>query len=315
MIAITLSCELLLMTIIGFFTQKIKLVNKDFDTQLTRFLLNIAFPCLIFNSIIAEEFSPETLKNCAIMLVCSVAVCLIQLGLGQLYYIATGKSGSGRITRYGMVFVHYSFMGIPVIQGLFGTRGTLYYAIFLIPVRILYYTFTKSLLTPKGTDLKKPTTKEKIKNLFSPCLVAVIIGLIFWILGWKLPTVINYCVTGLSGICSPLGLILCGLTLGKYNIKKLFNIRYLKLPVIRTIILPAIFFGLTRIMILVGIEPMVANIVAIYTALPVASLTAAFTVLYDPDPDIQFEAAGSVLFATIMSIITLPLWYMLMTIV
>jgi len=313
MVAVSLAAKLLILTCVGFFVQKIKLVKQDFDSQLTAFLLNTAFPCLIFNSMIAEPFSVETLSKCGIVLVVATAVCLLQLGLGHLYYLLSGKTGQGRLARYGITFVHYSFFGIPIMEALFGSLGTMYYSVFLIPVRIMYYGITKPLLLPAGDSRAKQPLSEKMKKiLLNPCLIAVVLGLIFWIMGWRMPEIIDYCITSLSKICSPIGLVLCGLTLGKYDLKNLFRLRYLKLPLIRTVIMPAIFFGISRIMLLCGMDATIANMMVVYTALPIASLMAAFVVMYDPDEAMQFEAAGNVFFATLLSIVTLPVWYMIL---
>ena len=46
----------------------------------------------------------------------------------------------------------------------------------------------------------------------------------------------------------------------------------------------------------------------IFTALPTASLLAAFTIQYDPSRDSQFEAAATVLLSTLLSAFTIPLW-------
>ena len=48
--------------------------------------------------------------------------------------------------------------------------------------------------------------------------------------------------------------------------------------------------------------------VVIFTALPVASLLAAFTIQYDPAQDSQFEAAATVLLSTLLSAFTIPVW-------
>lgn len=106
MLSLTLSVELLLMTSVGIFTQKMRIVNEDFDTQLTKFLLNIILPCLIFNSIIAEPYSPEVLKNCLAGLILGAVVTLLQLALGHVVYLMSGKSSKGRVMRHGMTFVH-----------------------------------------------------------------------------------------------------------------------------------------------------------------------------------------------------------------
>ena len=308
MVSVTLSLELLLMMGVGIFAQKKQIVKSDFDSQLTSFLLNLSVPCMIFQSMVSEEFSYETLRNCGIMLLLSLAICGIQTMLGQIFYILCGRGGQGRIVRYCTMFVHFSFMGIPIIDTLYGSTGTLYYAVFLIPVRILYYGASQSLLTPPDNRKVHQPISRLIKKLFSPCLTAVLAGMIFWINQWELPEIINYCIENLAKICSPLGLILCGLAVGKYKFGTMMHLRFLKLPLLRTVALPALFFALRCLLRPLQISPLILDICMIYTALPIPSLTAAFVILYEPDPKIQFEVSGSILVATLLSAVTIPVW-------
>lgn len=310
MIAATLAIELFLMTCIGIFTAKAKIVSENFADQMTSFLMNIAMPCLIIVSINAREFSLEALKNCFIALVFGFVAVLLSLLIGQIAYRIMGKSGVARIMRYGLTFPHYSFMGIPVVDALFGAAGNFYYVMFLVPVRILYYLLTPKLL---GVSEGKTGTKETLKAIFNPGFCAVVIGLVFWVCGWQFPTVIQYCLNALNMICSPLGLILCGLVLGRYEIRKLANFRYFRLPLVRTLLMPLIFLGLTRIPMLFGVDPVLCNMTVIYAALPCASLTAVFALKYETDPAVQFEAAGSVFYATLLSTLTIPAWFFLLS--
>jgi len=310
MIAATLAIELFLMTCIGIFAAKAKIVTESFTDQLSNFVMNIAMPCLIIVSINVGEFSLEALKNCFLALVFGLVSVVLSLLIGQIFYRIMGKSGAGRIMRYGLTFTHYAFMGIPIVDALFGAAGNLYYVMFLVPVRILYYLLTPKLL---GGFHGKRGPKETLKAIFSPCICAVIIGIVFWVCGWQFPTVIQYCLVSLEKICSPLGLILCGLVLGKYEIRKLVNFRYFRLPLVRTLLMPVIFLGLTRIPLLLGVDPVLCNMTVIYAALPCASLTAVYALQYESDAEVQFEAAGSVFFATLLSILTIPAWYYLLS--
>ena len=60
--------------------------------------------------------------------------------------------------------------------------------------------------------------------------------------------------------------------------------------------------------LLAGLEGELARVAVIFTALPTASLLAAFTIQYDPSRDSQFEAAATVLLSTLLSAFTIPLW-------
>lgn len=326
MFTVVLSVEMLLMTAVGIAVRKCRMVPEDFSNHLTRFVMNIALPCLIFHSMTAVEASWEQLKNCAAAFVASLLVCALQFALGQLAYAAMGKNGSARITRYGMLFPHFSFMGIPVMEALFGNEGLLYYSIFLIPVRILYYGATKALLLPSVRPARKADAVRQA--LTNPCLLAVVAGLVFYVLfglvwvrnDWLasegvvfrvlagLVESVDWVIVKLSGLCTPLGLILCGMTLGGYELRTLRKPRYFLLPLIRCVLLPALFFGFAW---LLGrfLDELLCAMVVVFTALPVASLTAAYTIEYDPDPAVRLEAAGAVFYSTLLSIITVPIWY------
>ena len=314
MIAITLAIELLLMNGIGIFIRKSGMVNKDFSSRLTNIVLNICVPCLIFHSINnAAEFSWEALRNCIVILVLGVVVIVLPLTLGQLVYLRMGKSGAARNIRYGLTFCHFSFMGIPVIAELFGDLGIFYYTFFLVPVRIGYYSLSEPLMTPPGAGGAKMSPGQVVKKaLLSPQLIAVIIALVFWVGGWQLPVAIAYCVKSLSSICSPLALLLCGMIVAEYDLKAFLHPRYLRLPLLRTVVMPAVFFLLSRLLPGLGVEPLLCQILVIYTAFPVASLLPVYSIRYDPDPANHKDAAGACILSVLLSAVTIPIWYILL---
>lgn len=313
MLAATLAMELFLMTCIGIFAAKVKIVSDNFSAQLTNFLMKIALPCLIVVSINSNPFSFEAVKNCFIAVVLGFIVVFASLLIGQIFFILFKKSGTGRVIRYGLTFTHFSFMGIPIIDALFGAVGNLYYVMFLVPVRILYYSLTPQLFG--GSEYKKQRNIRKVlMDLFNPCMCAVIIGSIIWVAQIQLPEVISYCLTSLNKLCSPLGLLLCGMIIGKYDLKKLLNMRYFRLPVLRLVLMPFIAMIFAHILKQFGIDKTLCDMIIVYSALPCASLTAVFAVQYETDPEIHFEAAGSVFFATLLSTITIPIWYLLASI-
>jgi len=315
MIAVTLAVELLLMNIIGIAIRKSGVTNKEFSNRLTSLLMKFCIPCLIFNSISsAMEFSLESLSNCLVVIVLGAVAIFLSLAIGHICYLISKKSSIGRLTRYGLTFCHFSFMGIPVMEALFGSLGTFYYAFFLIPVRIVYYAISERLMTPPGAEREKKSLGATIKTtLLSPQMLSLFAGLIFWVGGWQLPTALNYCVKSLSSISSPLALLLCGMVIAEHSFKQLLRPEYLLLPLLRTIMMPAIFFGVSRVLLLLGVEQMLAQMFVIFASFPVAALMAVYAVKFDPDPDNHLMAAGSCALSVLISAITIPIWYMLLT--
>lgn len=304
MLAFQLALQLILLILIGIFVQKSGMVDPKFDESLTAFLLNIALPCVILKSL-NVEFSPEELMNCAVMIGLALLVCAVMGAVGQGFYLAAGRTAGGRILRFGAMFTNFTFVGMPVIETLYGDQGLFYFVVFTVPLRMLYYSLAKPMLSPPGHTHEKRSLLQHIKTWMCPPVVAVFIGLFLYITQLPLPGVLSSVISSVGSICSPLGMILCGISLGKYNIRAMARPRYLAMPLVRNMLSPAIFTG---IMLLLPVEPLIAKVVVIYAALPCASLLAAFTIQYDPNPRDRMEAAGGVLLSTLLSAATIPLW-------
>jgi len=312
MVAVSLAFQLLLMIAVGVFMSKIKLIEKSFAPQLSSYLLNIALPCLVFSSISSLNFSADTLKSCGIVLVLSVAVCLLLFLIGHAVYILSGRSSRGRLLRYAIVMPQFSFMGIPVVDALFGAAGNLYYTIFIFPVRIIYYGFSTMLLLPsaKGQGMKKGSV---LKALKSPALLIMPLAFLFFIKGWTMPAPVANSISSIAKTCSPIGLILCGIIVGQYDFRRLLKARYLLVPAVSTVALPLVFFLLTRLLAMTSVDPIIPNMIVVFSALPLATFTPALVMSGEPDnEDAQFEAAGATLIALIFSIVTVPAWYYLL---
>ena len=314
MIAVQLAVELLILTFVGVFARKRNIVDDAFTAKLTNLMFAVAIPCLIFNSIRASaEFSPALLKSCALATAMGFIVVVLSIGIGHVFYLIGHRTGYARITRYALSFCHYSFMGIPVIRGLFGDEGMLAYSFFMIAVRIGYFTVSESLLVPPTQEKQKKTPREILKGIFlNPCLLAVILGLVFWVARIPVPEIADWCIRQLSAVCTPMGLLLCGTVLGKYAFRDILKPHFFRIPVLRCVMMPAVFFLITRLFLLLGADPLICKIAVIYSALPIPSLTTVYVLKYDPDPDDQLEAVGASVLSVVLSAATLPVWYLLL---
>lgn len=304
MTAAKLAIQLILMLAVGLFVVRTRIVGENFEKQLTSLIMKVILPCMIVKSMMGA-FSLEALKNSGQLVLLAIAMLVITFALGQLVYILMKKTPSARIMRFSMLFTNFTFVGIPVIEALYGDMGVFYFVIFVVPYRMVYYSSAQPMLSPTGHTLEKRSWKDKLKGWFSPPVVAVFVGLFLYLTQIQLPTPISGVINSLGSCASPLGMLLCGMSLGRYPIKRLLRPRYLWLPLVRNLLLPALILGLT---LLVGLEKDIAQLVVMFASLPVASLLAAFTIQYDPDKETQFEAAAAVLLSTFFCAFTIPLW-------
>ena len=167
-------------------------------------------------------------------------------------------------------------------------------------------------MTPPGSAKEKKSIWKQVRSaVLNPCLIAVALGLVFWIGNWQLPEVLNYCVKCMSSICSPLALLLCGLIIADYDFKSLLRLKYLWTPLLRTVAMPALFYALFRPLLAVGLEKIIFQMVVVYCALPTSSLLPAYAVQYDPDPENQLNAAAASVWSVLLSAVTIPIWFLI----
>lgn len=304
MTAAKLAIQLILMVGIGFLAVRTHIVGENFEKQLTSLIMKILLPCMIIKSMMGA-FSWEELKHCGQLVLVAIVLWAVTFGLGQLVFYLMGKTPSARIMRFSMMYTNFTFVGIPVIEALYGSTGVFYFVVFLVPYRMVYYSSAEPLLSPPGSVRVERTLKDKLKGWFSAPVVAVFIGLILYLTQLQLPAPITGTINSLGACASPLGMLLCGMSLGKYPFRRLLRPRYLWLPLVRNLLMPAVALGLS---LLVGLEQELVQVVVMFAALPVASLIAAYTIQYDPDEEVQFEAAAAVLLSTAFAAFTIPLW-------
>jgi len=304
MTAAKLAVQLILMVGIGLFAVRTRIVGENFEKQLTSLMMKIILPCMIVKSMMGA-FSWEELKHCGRLVLIAVILWAITFGLAQLVFRLMGKTPSARIMRFSMMYTNFTFVGIPVIEALYGSTGVFYFVVFLVPYRMVYYSSAESLLSPPGLVCAKRTLKDKLKGWFSVPVVAVFVGLILYLTQIQLPAPVTGAINSLGSCASPLGMLLCGMSLGRYPIRRLLKPRYFWVPLVRNLLLPALVLGLS---LLAGLEKELTQVVVMFAALPVASLISAFTIQYDPNEETQFEAAAAVLMSTVFCIFTIPLW-------
>lgn len=304
MTAAALSVQLMLMAAVGVFAWRTGIVSGDFDKQLTSFLMKIALPCMIVRSM-SGAFSWDELKTCGQLVVLALALWALTFALGQAAYRLMGKTASARIMRFGMMYTNFTFVGIPVMEALYGDLGVFRFVVFLVPYRMIYYSSAGPLLSPPGVERQKRSWPERLKGWFSPPVAAVFVGLVLYITQLPLPAPVSGVINSLGSCASPLGMVLCGVSLGKYEFRQLLRPRYFGAPLVRVLVMPALVLGLS---LALGLDPELTQVAVVFSALPAPSLLAAFTIQYDPSQDSQFEAAAAVLLSTVLSAVTIPLW-------
>ena len=291
-----------IMIVLGFLLVKIKLVDPGSKKSLSNILVYLVVPCMIINSF-CISYDETILQN--LLWTFLVAFILLVVGIVVSYLLTIKyKTNDKPMLTFGLMFSNAAYMGFPLIQALFKETGTIYCAAFLTVFNILLWTI--GYMTVSKTFNLKSTL---ISILKTPIIYSIIIGLLLFVLKVELPTVIKTPIQLIGNMNTPLSMIVTGMIIGSSNILNVLKNKYVWINVgFRLILIPFICLGVTYLLSLAPIDHEVLKICFTLMATPTVTITTIFAIKFGYNEDI---GAGIVIISTVLSIITLPLFTLL----
>lgn len=305
-------CIMFLLAGVGFLCGKINIISKEMGRGLSKFVLEVVNPVLIFTSY-QKEFDRELLTGLCTAFLLGFASYGLIIALTALLYKKRGDD-EAIAEQFAAVYSNCGFMGIPLINGLFGSEGVFYLTGYVTVFNIMVWTHGVILFEGKGTGTRKTSLKKVIS---SPAVIAVIIGLCSFLTRPVLSgAVLPGAVTSAAGVFmsaaehiaamnTPLAMICAGVTIGGTSLGD--NLRspgIYRAAALRLIVCPLLFmlvfgwFGLPRVVFMTILAA---------AGCPAAATGTMFALRYKKCP--EFSA---VIFAvtTVLSAVTLPVWIM-----
>ena len=276
--------EMFLMILAGFICFKTGVIKEEGKKALSDLLLYLVVPAMIVNSYLVEHDSSMT-GNLVRMLIYSIL--MVGTGLVITYAVLFSKKNKDRgIMRFAC-----------------GAEGILYASVYVTVYNILLWTVGYSFVT------KKVNVKEIAKSILTaPCIIAVFIGLILYGLNVHVPDIIGTPLSMIAAINTPGSMIITGVTIAGSSMAVLLkNKRLFEVIGIRLFLIPA---ACLLVMYLIGGNGTTAMVALMLEACPCAAITTMFSIEFGHDENL---ASGSVVFTTLLSIITLPLYALILT--
>lgn len=296
---------------IGFIFAKWKFVPDDSARVLSR-LENLLFiPALVMGTFITN-CTVETLgKMWKLLLMSFITLAvLIPVSLVCAKFIFK-ENYLRKIATYGLSFSNFAYMGNAIVSAVFPSIFS-DYLIYCLPFWLLIYLWGVPVLLISGSGEEKRSIKDSLKNLVNPMLVATLIGIALGLTGWgrKLPSAVLSVIT-VSGNCmSPVAMLLTGMTLGKLDVLALIKKwRIYVMSGIKLVAYPLLFI----LVFLVLPRNQFIDTTFLTCALCVAAMPLGLNTIVVPagyGKDVS-DAAGMALVTHVLSIITIPLVFML----
>ncbi|MDD6190433.1 MAG: AEC family transporter [Firmicutes bacterium] len=292
----------------GFILAKLGIIKPQHTEGMSSLITSVAYPCLVISAMQSVEFSWEILNNCKYVVLIFMCVIAVSMVLSKLLTkLVKMPSSQTGILAFMLVFGNTGFIGLPVMQGLFGPEAVFYGALCDSSYDIFMFTVGITLIRSAAAE-ESLGFKDTIKGIINPCFAGVLIGLVLYVSGIALPEIIGGAVKKIGSITSPLAMIIVGSHLARVNFKELVTSKSSYLVcLLKLIVSPAI--ALVFVKLIIGTGSLMASVVVMQAAMPVAMCAVIFSERYKADVDF---ATKGVLLTSIMCIVTIPLYAVLL---
>ena len=177
MVIIETMVKLLLLMALGFFLNKLGIFSRESNRMLSDLIVKVTTPLLIISSVC--ETGGEDLNRLSILPVLGGAfiLYLALIAAGELiarlpFFPKTERDA----TACMLVFSNNSFMGIPVLESLYGSSSIFYNSIINFPFFIFLFTYGVFRLSG-GKQ------KFNLKSILTPGVISALVALVIFLTG------------------------------------------------------------------------------------------------------------------------------------
>lgn len=292
---LNLQGEIFLLLAAGAVLRKKEILPASAKDILTDLVLYLVLPCNIIHSF-RMEFNPEILKNVLVVVIVAVLIQVLCMILSRILYNKE-ETGRKKVFQYATLVSNAGFMGNPIAEGVFGAQGLMYASVYLVPQRIVMWSAGIACFTENsspGEVAKKVATH--------PCIVAVYIGLVLMIGQFPLPEFLGMTIKAVGTCTTPLSMLLIGTIFADMRPEGMISLPVIRFTLIRLVVIPGIAWLGCR---LCGVDRVITGVSVLLAGMPAGSTAAILANKYQGD--VEF-ATKCVVFSTMMTLVTVPLW-------
>ncbi|MBR5560003.1 MAG: AEC family transporter [Clostridia bacterium] len=283
--------SLFLMMLIGFTVARVGIVTPDFRKRLSTFTLNTAAPCVVLSSVLESESNPMKMLGAAGMAL-FFFVIMIVFATVIVRVLRVSKEEKG-LDQLMLVFTNVGFMGIPVVQSIYGSDGVALLSMFILVFNLFFFSY--------GVLLISSSAKFNWRSLLNSCIIAALAGLFFGITGWHLPAPVESTLASVGAMNTPLAMIVIGASMAHSDIRtSLTNKRMYRVCFLSMFVMPVLVLGVVMFM---PVDPMLAGISVLLAAMPIAGNCGMLSDRYTPN---DMTASHCVMVSTLLSGFSLP---------
>ena len=279
---------------VGYLCDKLGVYTEETARKTVNFLLYFVASCTLINSFIKIEATPDTVGKFFTAFGLSVATHVIAI-LINMFTFRNKSDERNAVYKFASIYGNVAFMALPLAQAVLGDEGVLYCAGGAVVFNLFTFTHGVKLMSKEGTKLSVK------KILINPGVIATVIGLPIFLIGFDVPYIIARPVEMLADLNTPVAMLVFGTYLSRTDLKTMvLDKKIYAVAAMKLVVLPLICMG---VYYLFGLRGTLLTAVIITASVPSANNTFMFSSLYGRD---AATASKTVALVSFMSILTMP---------
>ena len=286
---------------VGYVIVKIGLFEMEDSKVISNMVVYICSPCVVIDSF-QIDLTPDKIKGLTLAVVGSIAVHILMLCGTKLVEKPLHFNG---IEKGSIIYSNCGYLIIPLVSAVLGEEWVFYTTAYIVVQTILVWTHGVSVINQQQT-------KDYRQIFLNPNLIAIVIGILFFVMEIRLPVVIGSCVSGFGNMISSASMLVIGMVIGKVDLLWVFRQKrpYL-ICFFRLIVFPLIVVFASSAVGRLSLHPdakYIFMIILLASAAPAGAMITQLAQIYNRDS--KYASVINVM-SVIFCIITMPLMTLL----
>lgn len=291
----------LILMLVGMYARKKGMLNKEAEAKISAIVVNIAYPAIILSGVTGtgphigtSDFLEAIFAVILLLVLTIVAASLLPRLMGY-------KKEQRGIVNLMVVFTNIGFMGVPMIQGIYGPDALIYMTVFLIPFNLLFYSYAMKVIRGKNSE------PFRARDLLNAGMIACVLAIVVYFADIRLPYVITTSINMVGSMTAPLAMMLVGSFLLDVKWKEMFlDVRTILFTLMKMIVLPV---AITFIVSLFVKNVYVLSVCMAALATPPGNVLALLASIYNKEA--YPTALAGIAMTTLVSVVTMPIAFWL----
>lgn len=312
--ALNSTMPVFLIILLGWFLQKIGMLNGAFNKVANTYVFKCALPVSLFRSIAGMDFYSEF--NLRFCLFCFLGTTVMFLGVWAASWLLMKDKGQVGAFAQASARSSAAILGVAFAVAIYGNSGMVPMMImaavpFFNVYSVLILSFSpqvdedgRLLPAEKGLSAVKKACLDVLKN---PLIIGIVAGIPFALMQWTVPTMLDSALSSVGSTASPVALLVVGASFSGGEALKRWKGAVCS-SFVKLLLLPAIFLPIAAIMGFRNSE-MVAILIMAGSPTTVASFVMAKNMHAD-----GVLTSNCILLSTLLSSVSITFWlYLLRT--